>query len=125
MWQKVPAQFVNVKVFLRGSLKDGAALLETELERHQAGGGCGDSTPPGTITEDQGPPDLPQADVWSLGMILAGLLLDIPLFWPQAKIAQILRWDILPNPGWERVCEIKGTVQENLTKNMSETEEYT
>ncbi len=88
----VPVQYVRVKVFLRGSLKDGAALLETELERHQGGGGCGDSTPPGTITEDQGPPDLPQADVWSLGMILAGHLLDIPLFWPQAKIAQILRW---------------------------------
>jgi hypothetical protein len=101
MWQNVQAQYVHVKVFLRGSLKDGAALLETELERHQAGGGCGDSTPPGTITEDQGPPDLPQADVWSLGMILAGLLLDIPLFWPQAKIGQILRWDFLPNLGWE------------------------
>lgn len=46
---------------------------------------------PMSIPEESDPPDPPQADVWSLGMILAGHLLDINQFWPQAKVSQILR----------------------------------
>jgi TBC domain-containing protein kinase-like protein len=79
------------EVFLRGTRKEAAALLETELERQQAGSN-GDAAAQCNITDDPGPPDTPQADVWSLGMILAGILLNIPLFWPQAKIGQIVRY---------------------------------
>ena len=82
-------------MFLRGTRKEAAVLLESELlERQQGGngGGGGDVGPAGGIAEDPGPPDQPQADVWSLGMILAGILLNIPLFWPQAKIGQIIRY---------------------------------
>ena len=83
------------EVFLRGTRKEATVLLESELlERQQGGngGGGGDVGPAGGIAEDPGPPDQPQADVWSLGMILAGILLNIPLFWPQAKIGQIIRY---------------------------------
>ena len=43
------------------------------------------------IPEAGEPPDLPQVDVWSLGMILVGELLQIHQFWPQAKVGQVLR----------------------------------
>ena len=46
---------------------------------------------PMNIPEERGPPDQPHVDVWSLGMVLAGKLLHLHQFWPQAKISQVLR----------------------------------
>ena len=43
------------------------------------------------IPEEIDPPDLPQVDVWSLGIILAAKLLQIQQFWPASKVSQVLR----------------------------------
>jgi len=37
------------------------------------------------------PPYGPSSDTWSLGLLLASLALDIPVFWPGVRVGQVLR----------------------------------
>jgi len=46
---------------------------------------------PTTIPEEIDVPDLPQVDVWSLGMILARQIFQINEFWSTLKVGQVLR----------------------------------
>jgi len=43
------------------------------------------------IPPESPPPYGPSSDTWSLGLLLASLALDIPVFWPGVRVGQVLR----------------------------------
>ena len=43
------------------------------------------------IPPDSPPPYGPSSDSWSLGLLLASLALDIPVFWPGVRVGQVIR----------------------------------
>ena len=43
------------------------------------------------IPAERPPPYSPSCDTWSLGILLAAVSLDIPVFWPEARVAQVVR----------------------------------
>jgi len=76
-------RFTAPDVFKRGML----AGINFEVDPESSNGG----ELPLSIPEESQPPDLPQVDVWSLGMILSRILLEINQFWPQSRVGQVLR----------------------------------
>ena len=47
---------------------------------------------PQTMIPPESPPPFgPSSDTWSLGLLLASLALDIPVFWPGVRVGQVLR----------------------------------
>ena len=90
-------------VLRRGMLK--GAALDLDLEAANPG------ELPMSIPEECEPPDSPQADVWSLGMILARRLLGVHQFWPQARLGQILRKIVSLGE-----CETGASVLEKLAR---------
>jgi len=74
------------EVFARGQSCSDAVTIDSDSPRN----GNEDLSFTAILPEAQ-PPDTPSADVWSLGVLLASILLDIPLLWPSAKIGQIVR----------------------------------